>query len=1261
MARLGFVDRDDLLQWGRSQGAPADLPDLVRQLILETTPGVVSLGFAAGGGVYSSGWDGTVKATTPGLNVPAGLSLWELSTRGDVNVKADEDYDKRMATPDGTPTTEATYIAASTRTWQDRAAWALGKRDQGRWANVEALGVDELDTWLQDAPVTHAWLSEKLGFQPHGLITTQAWWERFAHETQPALLPAFVLAGRDKVVEALGAELARPGQLITIAGASREDVLAFIAAMAVAAVADDGGALLARAAYVDRVEAYRRWQDRRSPLLLAAATDEVAHEMGAGTAHHLIVPVVGGHADIDLPPIDAQLAAKTLQDAGVAEELAAEVGGLARLSLLAARRRLAVKPELHRPHWAQPPVGRVARRLVLLGRFSENVDGDAVVVAEALGTPYEAAEEIAALTVGEDPLFVRLGASIGTVSQLDAWLLLASQMRKEDFEAFHVAALKVLTESDPRHELAPDEQWQAGVLGEVRAYSGDVRHGLATTLALMGEYGDEQVAGARLTASEWAAWIVRQILEAANGDETARLWASLNDVIPLLAEAAPDDFIAAVRAGLAGDDPLLAKLFTDDKNRSSLFTGNSHSGLLWALERVSWSEQRFGATADLVARWAEVGPGGSYGNRPLATLVDFFRAWFPQTSVNPERRLAVLDRLRERHPVITWQLLVNLLPALHSHATFISAPDFRDWRKRDEPSNADVAGFYEAVTARAIEDAAANPERLSILVDGVPTLLPEGRATLFERLEELRNELSDEHRTQLWRSMRAEVAKNREFKTAVWALPDNDLERLDALAEAYRPSAAVEQYRYLFDEPMPPLPGVDRSDGFGQYDAAVEQARAEAAGEIAAASDWPQIYEFAHSVKSVWFLGPALAEVGVTQYEPQLLGLLDSDDGVDIEFAASYFGWRFRHDGWPWLEELIATELSPRQRARLLLTSRDFPAAWQHLIDDEVTRAFWQEFQPVGLGADFPHVLAAVSGLYGVDRFAAGLDLLHLYLRQDSDGEWGEPIAVGLEALLAGQSADGLRRLSQYELRGLFAYLERVHFDDERLARLEWAYLPAFEFEPAPPTLSRYLAQNPAFFVDVLSRVYKPGDDDQGDEARGDEAEEVEADEQQVEIARNAYRLLSEWRTLPGRDGDTVDGGFLRAWVEAARAALSEARRVGIGDIYIGKLLASSPPDPDGAWPCLAVRELLEIVDSTEIERGFGTEIFNSLGATSRGALDGGEIERDHATRYREQANLLGDRWPKTAQILREASETFARVARDRDEDAERRRTGFGR
>src|SRR6266849_845320 len=177
MPRLGFADRDDLAQWGKAQGAPADLPRLVRRLIVETAPGLVSLGFAAGVGVYGSDWDGTARASAATVKVPGGLSLWELSTRGDVNRKADDDYGKRTAIPDGTPTSEAAYVAVSTRTWQDRDDWARAKAQEGRWREVRAYGVDDLEAWLEDAPVTSAWISELLGLQPHGLVTAQSWWE----------------------------------------------------------------------------------------------------------------------------------------------------------------------------------------------------------------------------------------------------------------------------------------------------------------------------------------------------------------------------------------------------------------------------------------------------------------------------------------------------------------------------------------------------------------------------------------------------------------------------------------------------------------------------------------------------------------------------------------------------------------------------------------------------------------------------------------------------------------------------------------------------------------------------------------------------------------------------------------------------------------------------------------------------------------------------------------------------------------------------
>jgi hypothetical protein len=89
------------------------------------------------------------------------------------------------------------------------------------------------------------------------------------------------------------------------------------------------------------------------------------------------------------------------------------------------------------------------------------------------------------------------------------------------------------------------------------------------------------------------------------------------------------------------------------------------------------------------------------------------------------------------------------------------------------------------------------------------------------------------------------------------------------------------------------------------------------------------------------------------------------------------------------------------------------------------------------------------------------------------------------------------------------------------------------------------------------------------------------------------------------------------------------------------------------------VRDLLEVVDSEQIRDGLRTQIINSLGVTSRGVLDGGDQERSRAAVYRDHADALADRWPLTAALLRDAAETFERMGRDHDAEAERRRTGY--
>ena len=1270
VARLGLVDQTELARWADSRGAPGDLPRLIRRLILETGRGVVQLGFPGGEGIATGGWDGTVRATEATAFIPAGLSLWELSVEKSVNAKADKDHDKRVATPDGSPTEGCTYVAVSLRRWAKRLEWAREKTSKGRWKAVRAYGVDDIETWLDSAPVTHAWLSELLGFHPHGLLAAETWWASWSGATKPPLPAAAVLAGREGEADALRSDLGRSSRIITVEGASRDDVLAVVSAIGVNDAQTDGGVLLARTAFIDKVEAWRRLRDHRDPLVLVPRAEEVIADLGTGSAHHLIVPIVGaGPADIALPPIDSEKAKEALEAVGLDERQADETGKLARLSLLAARRRIASKPELHRPPWAAIPAPRLVRRVLLAGRWSESSAADVSAISSIFGEPYDSLrDELAVLISEHDPLLIRLDSSVGLVSPFDAWLLLRGQLRKEDLESFQASVLTVFGEADPALELPPDDRWRASVLGRVQAHSGDLRHGLATTLALLGSHDDAVVTGSGLTGKDWAAWTVRRILEAANKDETCNLWASLRDVMTLLAEAAPSTFLEAVRTGLNGEWPLLQHMFMDGERSSTSFSDSAHSSLLWALETCAWSPADFGQVVDLLARLAEVDPGGRLANRPAASLGSIFCPWYPQNSVKIERRLAALDGLRERHEAIAWRLMLSILPDFHGGTAIdMSAPRFRDWKpKKISVTRQEYWSLIEEVCQRLLEDVGKDPERWISLIRELKNLPSHVRASALDQLKLLSADerLDDGVRGQIWESLRSQVARHRKFAEAKWALPAEEVDQIADLGRRFEPSPPPKRLAWLFAEQMPDIPDIKR--GEVEYEPALAQLRASAAAKIAASLDWPELHAFAIHTKLPWSFGIALVQAGVTEHESKILELLESGDSPDLAFASSYLWKRFRIEGWLWIEEhLHEGNLSPEQAGRLLLATDEFPRAWEvaEAAGEKVAAVFWRYFRTYGLGADFPHVETVAQKLLDVGRPRGALDLLALYIHNDGGTLRAELMASGLEELLqCGPSDPEIGVLSNHELMEIFSYLERSSFPAERLARLEWAYLSAFEYDVSPPTLDRYLSQDPSFFVDVVSKVYRP----RHHEASGDNAPISEAEEEpggaQQRIAINAYQLLAKWRTIPGkREDGTVNGEFLRWWVNEARDLLRKAHRLEVGDYHIGQVLASSPAAPDGTWPCVEVRELFETLQSARMESGLRTQLYNDGGVTMRGMLDGGDQERDLVTKYKEQAERFVDRWPRTAAILRDLADSYERDARRFEEDAERRRTGFER
>jgi hypothetical protein len=1234
---------------------------LIRRLILETGVGVSGLDFPAAEGTAAGGWDGVAQASGTAAFIPDGLSLWELSVSASANSKAEADYVKRLTTPDGSPTADATYNQVILRRWEGRRDFAKRKNAEGRWRRVNAYGVDDIETWLESAPVTHAWISEYLGLAPYGMQTADAWWDGWASATTPALTTEIVLAGRHHAAATLSDRLSGSPEITTVLANSRDEALAFIASVVMDDDASQDGSLLARTAFVDDLATWRMLAEQAGPLILVPRTPEVIDEAATARNHHVVVPLTtGSKADVVLPPIGANETAEALAALGLDGRKADEAGRLARRSLLGLRRHLANKPELHQPAWSQPPVDRVVRGILLASQWSQ-ADGDAAILEDLTGeTVSQLREGLALLAAEEDPVVDSVGGTWTLTSPDDAWMLLQSALRADDLVRLRAAVLEVLLEPDPREGLSEEERLLAPLRGKVRRYSSDLRHGLARTLALLGTHGNEIDGGSGTTGEVWADRIVREVLQPANDAADSSVWASIADLLPLLAEASPDSFIAAVRAGVQGEAPVLAGMFRDAEDGGFLSSHSPHSALLWALEVAAWSRPHFGAAVDLIARLEEIDPGGKLGNRPFRSLENIFCSWHPDNSASWAGRLSAIDGLRQRHPKISWRLMLQLLPDLHAVHHPTSEPRFRDWVPESRAvGTVDYLAFVNEIAARLREDAGLDVQRWIELTDEALQLGPDERRLCRDGLNELleQGELSPEDKLALWRFLRDLIAKHREFNGAEWALPEAELTEFDAIADAVKPDDSADAAAWLFAEHMPTLgSGETRRSDFAAYREALGAARRDALTTVVDSGGLEAVRAIVAKSPVPSAAGVALAQA-TTGHDDTVFALLDAEKRSDAELAGGFMACRFASGGWEFVSALLDRhqDATPSAKSRLLLATGDYPRAWEVAAErgDEVARSFWDMWMPHGLGPNFAHVDEAGEALLKAGRDAATLELVGMYLHGSEDDPKYVALAVSaLTALSARDEADPeMRLLSEYVFAEIFRYLER-HRDVagvDAVAKLEWAYLPALGFEPNVPSLHSALADDPGFFVEIMKVIYQ---------SESEESATADTDKRAA-VAMNGYRLLSSWRQVPGLADGVIDVKALNAWVSQVLQQLDAAGRRESGERQVGQMLASAPADADGCWPSVGVRDLLETVQSGTVDQALATELYNRRGTTMRSPEDGGAQELALAEKYATDAEAAADRWPRTAEILRSLAKSYKSDARQYEAEAERRRRGI--
>ena len=1258
MPNSELIIATDLEQWADRLDAQSVLPRLVRRLILGNTA-VTEVSMRAGEGVRLPGWDGRVYARRSDAFVPEGVSRWEMGTGKDAGAKAESDYRARTANPRGVTPVSTTFVFVTPRRWRDRDTWEDAKRAEGTWGGVRVHDADGLETWLEQTPSVHVWISELLGRDPRDVESPDAWWHRWSRQTQPALPPEFLIAGRDNARDSLRSQLIAAPAVVSVVGPSREEALAFITASMVAG-SDDTDLLLARTLIVRSHAAWERAVDSAVPMVLVGTFDDVDVAAAVAKGHHALVPIALDPTrpgqGIELPPIGREQAREALETVGLVRDTADQYAVHARRNLLSLRRVIGISPNLRRPGWSEPPDAQLLLPLILAGSWSADVEGDRVAIEALTGRSYiEVDADLVRWAALEDAPVQRTGQTWSVVSKEDAWTQAGSLCTADTLRRFHDVAVQVLTESDPALDLEPERRYMANILGHGRKWSSRLREGLSDTTAFLGGRVADAALADSMTGQDHADGVVRDVMASLNSDASGRAWPSLADTLPALAEASSDIFLDAVDAGFARAPAPLAAMFTDHGAQASVFGPHSpHTWLLWALETLCWSPIYLGRSAGALARLVQIDPPDSQqANRPIGSLADVFRIWLPQTGATLESRLAVVDQLCHRAPDVAWTLLNAMLPSHFAYGSPTHHPRWRDWRPEVESAlnYPDIYVTIPEVLRRLLEHVGGDVGHWRDLIAHIDCVPSDSRAQIFAELEALDiTQLNNDGKTMLWREMTDLANKHRRFPDAKWTMPVGDITRLEVVAERFEPTSAIDRFVGLFGHRVH-VPGVDISD-HAAHDQAVGRMRRDAAREILEVGGVDGLVEVAEQADLPAVVGIAAAEAGNDGVAPPIYALLGAG-GARGEMARGFVAWRMESRGWDAFEQLVSGDAmawSPEQQTGLLLAARPTHQllGLVKAFPDAVREAYWKSVRVFWVRAE--DAIEVAEQLLAHHRPWAAVSLLHLDARS-ADAPAGIEIPSDLivraltEAITTPSDEAAMAAGLMYEVGALLDRLERDGVDPGQIARLEWLYEPGLRFTRPARSLYTALGQDPDLFVEIVSYVYRP------DDAPEDET----ATEQQVAMAERGFSVLRAWDRIPGlREDGRVDADRLRRWFSSAREKLAEIRRTKVGDGMLGEALAASPQGSDGAWPHETVRDIIEDVASPDIEHGLVIARMNQRGVTTRDPSSGGTSERGLADQYGQWAQQCADRWPRTARMLRKLQSAYAEMARREDDQSRR-------
>lgn len=944
--------------------------------------------------------------------------------------------------------------------------------------------------------------------------------------------------------------------------------------------------------------------------------------------------------EITLRPRTYSTIAASLQRAGMdineANKLVSETHGL----FIPLKKKLFNGAYLKEPRWLNGLQRNIKETALLIGQWTDS-DGDQAVIESLSGIRYQDfISEIKEYAKDEDP-FIHIVDINSTkeyylASVENAWDYMDIDNDSEIWGKFKEALVEVINEAEKLFTYSSQEKLVAQYKGEKLFWSAVIRKGMLRSLIMKAYYKKDANCQDQLDS------LVNKIL---GYIQTSDQWHYISNFFVDLCEVSPNSVLNRLEEEQSNPTGLM-ELF-ENQSSDFLFGRNDYIEILWGVEEFLVQREY----APRAYEWLLYLDNLSFEYKSNS-LKDIFEkllcTWHNFSAFNTsEDKITIAEKAIEKDRN-AWNHIFSAIPTGHkSILGMLHLPYYRDYVEEGTITEKEMVETNLGYIDLLIRATDFKPTRWNDLLSIYDEVDSEIQKRIKEKLLFEIVQMNDDEKLIIKNNIRRLVYKHRYFASAQWAMGEELISEMLDILDSINFSRQEYDFEYLF---RPSYDGIILDPVPYEEDDKKDVNENKTKDLLI-----KKINEFKQNGYNLELLSKLCAREE-TSYLGKVLADYWSENNFDKNVFTSLYKCQNKHemateyleglarrgvDVYTHIDELSGDVQLDDNFRIILFRIEALYTDKKPLVDSasvEMKRAFWKDFQWFSSN----NMDWAVTECQRYGTVNSYLNLLYRF--HANRGFTPEQLFEKMQGI-EGMDRGIIHPLTDHYLKELLSLLQKQYITDRekcaKIARIEVAFFYLLEWKDMK-CFQREIKHDPEMYAEMVSIIYRH---------EGDDPEETKTEDFQ-NYAKIIWKLFDKAKFCPCEENGDINYDEIKAWVEKLIRILDSNHQKEMFGYVLGRLFAYAPKADNGHYPCEAVCQIIEEYGNESLLREYRCELFNKRGVFSPSA---GKVEKDIAEGYKENAEYLSIKYPKTADVFFKMSQRYVY-----DSDIERRRAENG-